>query len=261
MSSTSADAVAVPAPHPLDRDARPGLARLTRVELRKMVDTRSGFWLLLVVAALMALVVVVVELAGKEHDRVFSELLSGTIQTGAYLLPVVGILLVTAEWGQRTALVSFALVPRRLRVVLAKVLAGVVLALAAVLVAFVFSALGVAIAPPGTGADWSLSLGLIGQDFLYGLILMMIGIAFGTALLSSAPAIVLYFALPIAIGALGSISAISGTVEWLEINAFEALTKEVASGHQWAQILTASLLWIAVPLAIGLWRIRRSEIR
>ena len=37
------------------RDARPGLARLTKVELRKMVDTRSGFWLLLAVLALTVL--------------------------------------------------------------------------------------------------------------------------------------------------------------------------------------------------------------
>ena len=33
-------------------EVRPPLSRLTRVELRKMVDTRSGFWLQLAVAAL-----------------------------------------------------------------------------------------------------------------------------------------------------------------------------------------------------------------
>ena len=33
------------------RDARPGLARLTLVELRKMTDTRAGFWLQLAIVA------------------------------------------------------------------------------------------------------------------------------------------------------------------------------------------------------------------
>ena len=45
-------------------DQRPPLSRLTRVELRKMVDTRSGFWLQLSVAALIVLVVVITLIAG-----------------------------------------------------------------------------------------------------------------------------------------------------------------------------------------------------
>jgi ABC-type transport system involved in multi-copper enzyme maturation permease subunit len=243
------------------RDTRPGLARLTKVELRKMVDTRSGFWLLLAVAALMLLVVVVVQIAGNDHDRTLREVLSATVQTGAVLLPVVGILLVTAEWGQRTALVTFALVPGRARVILAKVLAGLALALVAFLVALVLAAIGVAVGASGVDDAWSLPLSLLGQDVLYVVVAMLTGLAFGTALLSSAPAIVLYFGLPIAIGALGAISAISGTIDWLDTGAFAPLTEEVVSGEQWAQAGTAALLWIALPLAIGLWRIRRDEVK
>ena len=245
----------------LARDARPSLARLTRVELRKMVDTRSGFWLLLAVAALMLLVVVVVQIAGNEHDRILSEVLSATVQTAAVLLPVVGVLLVTAEWGQRTALVSFALVPERLRVILAKVLAGLSLALVAYVVALALAAISVAVAPSGADDTWTLPLSLIGQDALYMVLAMLMGIAFGAAFLSSAPAIVLYFGLPIAIGALGSISAISGTMDWIETGALAPLTEEIVGGKDWAQVLTATLLWTVLPLAIGLWRIRRNEVK
>ena len=46
------------------------------------------------------------------------------------LLPVLGIMLVTSEWGQRTAMVTFALEPRRPRVILAKLVTGLVLTLA-----------------------------------------------------------------------------------------------------------------------------------
>lgn len=243
------------------RDARPGLGRLTRVELRKMVDTRSGFWLLLAVLALMLLVVVVVQITGNEHDRVLREVLSVAVQTGAVLLPVVGILLVTAEWGQRTALVTFALVPERLRVILAKVLAGIALALAAFLLALTLAAIGVAIGSPGAAHTWTLPIGLLGQDALYAVLAMLMGLAFGAAFLSSAPAIVFYFGLPIAIGALGSIPALTGTAEWLETGAFAPLTEEVLNGTEWSQVLTAGLLWLALPLAIGCWRIRSNEVK
>jgi ABC-type transport system involved in multi-copper enzyme maturation permease subunit len=243
------------------RDTRPSLARLARVELRKMIDTRSGFWLLLAVAAVMLLLVVVVEIAGNDHDRIISELLSDTVQTGAVLLPVVGVLLVTAEWGQRTALVTFALVPGRLRVMVAKVLAGLILALVAFVVALLLSAIAVAIAPSGADDTWTLSLSLLGQDALYLVLAMLMGIGFGAAFLSSAPAIVLYFGLPIAIGALGAISALSETIDWIETGAFALLTEEIVGGKDWAQVLTATLLWVVLPLAIGLWRIRRNEVK
>ena len=54
----------------LDHDRRPGLARLTGVELRKMVDTRAGFWLQLFNLGLMiAFVVVALILADAQTGR------------------------------------------------------------------------------------------------------------------------------------------------------------------------------------------------
>ena len=58
------------------------------------------------------------------------------------LLPIVGILLVTSEWSQRTAQVTFTLVPRRGRVLAAKVSASVVLALVAFALALVLAVAG-----------------------------------------------------------------------------------------------------------------------
>ncbi|MBS1879762.1 MAG: ABC transporter permease [Actinobacteria bacterium] len=260
--TSSAEALPAPRPQLRDRDARPGLARLTRVELRKMTDTRSGFWLLLAVAGLMLLTVVISLLSGHAADHRFRTILSNALQPALVLLPVVGILLVTAEWSQRTGLVTFALVPARLRVILAKALAGTLLALVAVVVAVVLAAIGVAIASPPTDHVWTLPAGLLGQDALYLVLAMLTGIGFGAALLSPAPAIVLSFALPIAVAALGSISWLEGPAEWLDTSkALSPLSEEVLSGRQWGQVLTASLLWTAVPLAIGIWRIRRNEVR
>jgi ABC-type transport system involved in multi-copper enzyme maturation permease subunit len=240
---------------------RPGLARLTKVELRKMVDTRSGFWLQLAVLGLTVAAVLITALAGDESGQTFRHILANGLAPAGILLPVVGILLVSSEWSQRTALVSFALVPDRPRLIAAKVLAGIVLALAATAVAVVLAALATALASPDIPHVWSLPLGLLGQDVIYVVTAMVIGIAFGAALLASAPAIVIYFGLPAALAALGSIHALHGTIEWINsAQSLEPLTLEVMGGHAWAQALVTLALWMVLPLAIGLWRITRSEV-
>lgn len=246
---------------PAGRDKRPGLARLTKVELRKMVDTRSGFWLQLAVLGLTVLAVVITVLAGHDDDKTFRHVISNALQPAGILLPIVGILLVSSEWSQRTALVSFALVPERPRLLVAKLLAGVVLALAATAVAVALAALGTALASTDAPRVWSLPLGLLGQDVVYVVTAMVIGIGFGAALQSSAPAIVLYFALPVALAALGSIHSLKGVVDWINsAEALEPLTTTVMSGHDWARGLVALALWMGVPLAIGLWRLTRRDV-
>jgi ABC-type transport system involved in multi-copper enzyme maturation permease subunit len=255
----SADAIAMPAA--AGRDTRPGLSRLTKVELRKMVNTRSGFWLLIAVGALTVIAVFATALLAHEEDRTFRHIFSNGLQPAGILLPVVGILLVTSEWSQRTALVSFALVPDRTRLLTAKVLAGVVLALAATVLALVLSVLGTAIASTDAQHVWSLPLGLLLQDFVYVVTAMVIGIGFGAALQSSAPAIVIYFVLPVAFAAIGSIHALTGIVDWVNTaEALEPLTTEVMTGHQWAQGLVALALWIGLPLSVGLWRLTQRDL-
>jgi ABC-2 type transport system permease protein len=242
------------------QDQRPPLSRLTRVELRKMVDTRSGFWLQLSVLALTVLVVVITLIAGHENDFTFRNILGNALVPAGILLPVVGILLVSSEWSQRTALVSFALVPERARLVAAKVLAGIVLGLLATAFAAVVAAIGTAVASPDIAYVWTFPVGLIGQDVIYVVTAMVIGVAFGAALQASAPAIVLYFGLPAALGALGSIHAIEGTVEWISGGSLEWLTQQVLTGHEWAQVLVTLALWMVLPLAIGTWRITRRDL-
>ncbi|HEX3362596.1 MAG TPA: hypothetical protein VHS74_16505, partial [Solirubrobacterales bacterium] len=97
--------------------------------------------------------------------------------------------------------------------------------------------------------------------FVYVVTAMVIGIGFGAALQASAPAIVLYFVLPIAFAAIGSIHALSGVVDWINTaEALEPLTTEVMSGHQWAQGLVALALWIGLPMAVGLWRLTQRDL-
>lgn len=56
-------------------------------------------------------------------------------------LPVIGIIAVTGEWSQRTALTTFTLVPRRWRIVVAKIVALALPALLAVVISIATAAM------------------------------------------------------------------------------------------------------------------------
>ena len=92
-------------------------SRLVRVELRKMADTRAGFWLLISVALVTAAILVIFLLAAPDGELTFLNFMGATATPKGFILPVMGILLITSEWGQRTALTTFALEPSRARVI------------------------------------------------------------------------------------------------------------------------------------------------
>ena len=238
---------------------RAGIPRLSRVELRKMADTRAGLWLLVVVALLAATIVTITVIAGKAADKDLASLFQGTLWVVSLLLPVLGILLVTSEWSQRTGLTTFALVPGRGRVIAAKLIAAVVLGLAATLVCLITAAAANLVA----GGDWSLSLGAVGRGALFEVINMLTGVAFGLAFMSSALAIVLYYALPTAWAIVfESIHALDGTANWLDTSrTFAPLVEGGMGGTEWAQLGTSLALWLGAFLLVGLWRLRRIELK
>lgn len=256
-------AVAVTPPRPDVRtDAGPSFLTLTRLELRKAVDTRAGFWLLAGVAGVAVVVALISALAGHDSEHTYAQILEGVVQSVAVLLPVVGILLVTSEWSQRTALQTFTLVPRRGRIIAAKVAAGLVIAVAAAAFCFAVGALATAIAGSSAPGVWSLPGAVAAQALLYMATAMVIGLAFGTAFLASAPAVVLYFVLPLAWEALTAlIDGLDGVADWLSSSqSLDPMLRHTLSATDWAHAAATLAVWMVLPLAIGVWRVRRSEV-
>jgi ABC-type transport system involved in multi-copper enzyme maturation permease subunit len=255
--------ITLSAPVPADTagvHARPGLGRLVAVELRKIVDTRAGFWLQVATVALAAIVVTVRLMTGDAADHTFASVLTVGLKPAAVLLPVAGILLVTSEWSQRTGMITFALVPVRSRVIAAKLVASLVLAVAMLAVSVAIVGAGVLAASPGAGT-WADAPTLIAQSVVYLGGGMLTGVAFGMVLLASAPAIVALFALPIMWTAVASLSFFADAAPWLDTRlSLDPLTLEVLSGTQWAQAGTSLALWMVLPLLIGTWRITRREV-
>ena len=244
-----------------DIHVRPGLGRLVAVELRKMVNTRAGFWMQVATVALTALLVIVALAVGEASDHTFAAVFDVALFPAAVLLPVAGVLLVTSEWSQRTGMVTFTLVPVRSRVLGAKVIAGLVLTFVTLAALAAVVAAGVLVASPPVDDVWSDAPALIAQTsvFLGGGVLT--GVAFGAAILASAPAIVALFALPIAWTAVASLSLFANVAPWLDTRlALAPLHQEVVSGTQWAHAATALAVWMLLPLVIGTWRITRREV-
>src|SRR4051812_20295205 len=129
--------------NPAGVHARPGLGRLVAVELRKMVNTRAGFWLQVATVAITLIAVILRFVVGDAADHTFAAVLSVAVKPAAVLLPVAGILLVTSEWSQRTGMITFTLVPVRSRVLVTKLIASLVLALAMLAMSVAVAAAGV----------------------------------------------------------------------------------------------------------------------
>ena len=158
-------------------------------------------------------------------------------------------------------MITFALVPARSRVLGAKLIASLLLAVAMLTISVAVVAAGVLVSSPGVEGTWSDAAPLIGQSAVNLTAGMLVGVALGAILLASAPAIVLLFALPTAGMAVVSLPVFSGVAPWVDYaRALGGCPGRVISATQWAHVGTALALWMLLPLLIGTWRITRREV-
>lgn len=241
---------------------RPSMAKLVTVEVRKMTDTRAGLWLLLAIA-IITVAVNTLFLIFSDSDLPFLAFLQFSAMPQGILLPVLAVLLVTQEWGQRTGLVTFALVPNRGRVLVAKLAAATLFVVAAYLVALVIAAVLTPIA--GASDPWEdVSVPYLARVLVALLIGAIWGFAFGLALLNSAFAIVAYFAVPMVVSIITAIwTAAQDKLLWFDLSTSSTKLFEPGSvsGEEWAQIGTGLLIWVVVPMVFGWLRVQKAEIK
>ena len=128
-------------PRPKRIDGIP-MGRIVGVELRKMFDTRSGFWLMASIAIAATLATGAVILFASDSSITYDSFGAAIGVPMTVLLPVVAILSVTSEWSQRSGLTTFTLVPHRGRIVTAKLAATLVVGVTSMLVALGIGAVG-----------------------------------------------------------------------------------------------------------------------
>lgn len=249
-------------PVPTALEGRPGVpfARTLHSELRKVVDTRAGLWMVIVMGLLAAIVLAAVVIWGEPGDATFDGLLGMATMPLAIVLPILGIMAATAEWSQRTGLVTFTLEPRRGRIVAAKAVASMLFALGVIAVAFVASALVNVTAGTGT---WDLTGAAAGGLVLALMLYVLQGVAFGLVFLNTPIAIVASLVLP---SIWGIATALIGQLEevgrWINLDrVMEPLFAGEMAGQDWAQLGTGVAAWVLLPLAIGTYRVLNREVK
>ena len=246
------------------------LGRLVGVELRKMFDTRSGFWLLMSIAVLAVVATVAVIVFAPNGDVHYLTFASALGFPMSVILPIIAILGVTSEWSQRSGLTTFTLVPSRVKVIGAKAIATLVVGVASMLLAGALGAVGnlAGSAIVGTDAVWNIGLDAAAQIILGNLVGMAIGFTLAVVLRSSPAAIVGYFVLSFVLpGVLlllarsrGWFAELQPWIDW-SVTQEMLFTGETLSAQEWTQLGSTTAIWIVVPLAVGLTMLRRSEVK
>lgn len=252
----------------VNRPAVP-FGRLVQVEIRKMFDTRAGRWLMISIAILSLIAAGSVILFAPDDVQTYEAFGTAFGVPLGILLPVVAILSVTGEWSQRSGLTTFTLVPHRGSVIGAKIVASVVVGIASVVMAFGIGALGNVIGAAANGVDpvWNVELSQFFTILLANILGLLLGFTLGALFRNTPAAIVGYFVygfvLPTIFGILAAFQDWFEDLQpWIDFNfAQTPLFEGDMSGEQWAQLATSGLIWFVIPLLLGIWLIRRSEVK
>lgn len=270
MTTTTLTQPATAAAPATRRTPRPiPFSRLLSVEMRKMFDTRSGFWMLVSVVAASVIASGSVLLFGSEADVTYANMSSAIGIPMAIILPVIAILSVTSEWSQRSGLTTFTLVPHRGRVLLAKGVNTVVVGVVAMVVAMLIGAATNLLGAAAYGIDpvWQTNVTDLTNIVIANVLGMSFGFMLGLLIRNSAAAIVGYFVYNFVIGNL--LFLLAETQEWFadinrwvnfQYNQTYLYDQEIVA-KDWAYLGVSSLIWLVIPLAIGSWLAMRSEVK
>ena len=250
---------------------RPGipLSRITTTELRKMFDTRSGFWLMASIAILATLATAAVIVFAPDDEMTYNSFAAAIGIPMTIILPIIAILSVTGEWSQRSGLTTFTLIPHRGRVITAKAISCIGVAVVSIPLAFGIGALGNLVGTTIAGVDpvWNLTVTNLLTIVLANVLGLLVGFMLGVLIRASAGAIVAYFVYSFVLPTLAMLLASSqewfrDLQPWVDFNyAQSRLFDGALTSEQWAQLGVTSLVWLAVPTAIGIWLVMRSEVK
>lgn len=240
--------------------------RLLRTELRKLVDTRSGRWLLISIVAITTISMAGTLWVNRDTGAGLLPLLVAANIPQALLVPVLGVMTAANEWSQRTALITFTQEPRRLRVMAAKTVAALLLGLGVLVVTLALAVGGHVLSATLADApvDASMTLAEVTNLTVVQVQGVLMGVGLGALLLNVPLGIVAYFLIPVVSSlAFTSISWLREHAAWLDMGTAgqPLMGDQWLTSTQWAQFGTTTALWVLLPLAVGLWRVATKEVK
>jgi ABC-2 type transport system permease protein len=239
------------------------------VELRKMFDTRSGFWLMIGIAAAGLIATTAVVLFSSNDGLTYDNFAGAIGVPMTILLPVVAILSVTGEWSQRAGLTTFTLVPHRGRVIRAKLTATLVIGVVSMALALAIGAVGnlVGSTLSGVHTTWDLPPSAIAYIVGADMIGMLVGFMLGVLTRNSAGAIVGYFSYWFVVPTLSMVLAANQSwferaQPWVDFSFNQNRMYDGGfTGQDWTQFALTGTVWLVLPLAFGFWRVLRAEVK
>jgi len=245
------------------------MSRIITAELRKMFDTRSGFWLLASIGILALLATAAVIAFSSNDAMTYSAFATAVSYPMTVVLPIIAILSVTSEWSQRSGLATFTLVPHRGRIIAAKAVACVSVAIATIPLAFAAGALGNIAGTTIAGIDpvWDVTASNMATVGLANVLGLLVGFMLGVVIRSSAGAIAAYFIYSLVLPTLsvllaGSQAWFRDLQPWIDVKyAQGTLIDGTVTTQQWEHLATSSVLWLLIPMFLGLATVVRVEVK
>jgi ABC-2 type transport system permease protein len=243
--------------------------RIVTTELRKMLDTRSGFWTMTSIALVALMTTGLVILFDDRQDLTYRTFASAISVPMSLILPIIAILSVTAEWSQRSGLTTFTLVPHRSRIITGKLVAAVAVAVVATPVAFAIGAVGTIAGAASAGVDpvWDVTLANLLTMELANVLGLLVGFMLGVIIRSSTGALVAYFVYQFLLPTLALVLAAKqgwfhDLQPWVDFNFDQgALLEGTVSSQEWTHLAVTGLIWLGLPLAVGLRLVVRAEVK
>lgn len=245
------------------------LSRVVGIELRKMFDTRAGFWLVASIGIAGLLATTATVLFAPDTDLTYDTFATAVGFPMTVILPMISLLSITGEWSQRTGLTTFTLIPDRRRVMTAKTISAMAVAVASMLFALVLGALGNLVGSTLAGMPlvWDVSPAHAATIILGNLIGLLTGTMLGMVIRNSAGALVAYFCYSLLLPTLAGLLAASqdwfrDLRPWVDLNYTQsALFIGSLTGEQWANLAVTAATWVLLPSAVGLRLVMRSEVK
>jgi hypothetical protein len=236
--------------------------KLVTIELRKSLNTRSGRVLIAAILLLAAAAIAWQATHLPKQGAGFDGFL-GAASTGVMLLlPVIGVMAMTSEWTQRTALTTFTLSPRRIRVQFAKFASAVVLSVVVMTGVVALAFAGTALT--GVLADRSMSYADLGGQlagaYLTVALNVVMAAAFGAVIAQTAVAILVFFIAPTAWSLAGP-ALFKDNANYLDVFGALGRIAERDLHGMVPETLTAVGVWIVLPTIVGLWASSRREVK
>jgi hypothetical protein len=259
----------VPLPRAVERPVP--LTRIIAVEIRRMLDTRSGFWLVASIAITAVMAAAGVIIWAPDGELTYSTFATAIRFPVIVILPLIAVLAVTSEWSQRTGLTTFALIPHRGRVIAAKAVSAVLVAIAAMALTFAVGAVGNLAGAAITSAApvWDVTATQAAYYVLGMVLSLLVGFMLGVLFRASTGAVVAYFVvtflLPTLLGLLATSTEWFRTLQpWVDFQFAQSglfVFDTALTGEQWAQIAVSAVVWLVIPMLVGLRLVMRAEVK